>query len=212
MRCLFETGAQSVRTHARRYGYSWPIELRCPTGAPVSVLEYRLRPTHICRADRRTYHGLRANYSAAARNPGKDRTRVGRTSRVEVGIHAGGFRRTIYPVAAGPSVAGSAHDHCRGARYRRLRAAQATPIRHSSNRHGYSPPMSMFSPIAQPIPSPNGCEHIPVPRSSAATAPAPMPKLPVPERRMRSKSPTDGTCGTTSLNLWRKPLQPIIIA
>ena len=34
----------------------------------------------------------------------------------------------------------------------------------SSDRHGYSPPKSMFSPIAQPIPSPNGCEHIPVPR------------------------------------------------
>ncbi|WP_274534465.1 transposase family protein [Rhodococcus sp. 66b] len=51
-----------------------------------------------------TYQGLRTNDSAAARDP-RDRADVGRASRIEVGVGAGSFRRTIYPVAAGPSVA-----------------------------------------------------------------------------------------------------------
>ena len=54
-------------------------------------------------------------------------------------------------------------------------------------------------------------ESIPAPWWSAATAPAPTPRAPAPARRPRFRSPTGGTCGTTSPITWRRPSRPATV-
>ncbi|WP_257209943.1 hypothetical protein [Rhodococcus erythropolis] len=69
--------------------------------------------------------GVRTDYSAAARGPGEDCAGVGRASRIEVGAYTGSFRRTLYLVTAGSSVARPSNRCGDGAWHRRLRSPSA---------------------------------------------------------------------------------------
>ncbi len=57
----------------------------------------------------------------------------------------------------------------------------------------------------RPTPSPTGCASTPASRSCAAIAPVPTPTAPIEAHPRPCRSPTAGTCGTTSPSTSRRP-------
>lgn len=140
----------------------------------LHLRKHRLQQSNVRRANRVPDQSIRATRAAAARNPGKDRTGVGRragsrlASTLGVSVGRSTLLRLVRALPDPPTGVETVLGIDDFALWRGHRYAGC------SDRYGYAPPMSMFPPIAQSAPSLNGCEHIPVPRSSAATAPAPM--------------------------------------